>query len=94
MSAIRAILPYFIIIFIILTPKYYVCPQTVILDQADDFVDFEKRLTFPTLLLGRIRHARPSVCTTVGHFSLLPEYGTRVCGVWTHSEYHKFTRCT
>lgn len=70
----------------ILTPKYYVGTQTIVLDQCSNFVDFEKCLAFPTLFLRWIWHGWPSICTAVRHLSILPKYGTRVCSVWTHSE--------
>lgn len=56
------------------------------LDQADDFVDFKCGLALPTLFFRRIRHAGPSVGTSVRDLPVVPEYGARVCGVWTHSE--------
>lgn len=69
-----------------LTPKDYVSSQGVVLGQTDDLVDFEHHFVFPTLFFRRIRHAGPSVRAAIGYLSFLPENGTRVCGVWTHSE--------
>lgn len=70
----------------ILTPKYNVKSQTVVLYKVHDFVDFHKRLPLPTLFVRRVRHGGPTVRTAIRDLSFFPEYGTRICCIWTHSE--------